>query len=459
MRDKMKDENDVEVMLGDPKKAILSMTIPLIVSYLVSQINMFVDIAWCSGLGTDATSAVSAMSPIYWIIVSLGLGLGVGASATVSSYIGRQDKKKAESLAAQILVFTTLISLLITPILYLLIGPTISWMGADGIRGLCIEYCLPYIVMCLFLILNGVISGLLRSEGAAKRAMFILVLSAVINMFLDPVMIYGLGLGVSGAGWATVFATMISTMIGLYWYMNGYTFLKLSFKNFRFKWDELKEVLYVGIPRSAEGMIVNFMSLVQLVFVISCGGVIGAALYGIPWKFVSIGIIPATAMGAALIPVCSAALGKNNLKKAEKGYKYTLFTTTVVLTAIGAFIFVFADYLVVPFTYSESMASLRPEFAKILRIYSLFIPFFGFIEIGSALLQSIRKSHLSLACSLLRNILIVTLLYFASKISMDAIYWSLFISEIIGGIMMISLANYEFKKYKKSKESTRTLSL
>lgn len=455
----MKNENDVEVMLGDPKKAILSMTIPLIISYLVSQINVFVDIAWCSGLGEDATAAVSTMTPIYWIIVSLGLGLGVGASATISSYIGRQNKEKAESLAAQTLMFTVVISFITSPVLYLLIGPTISWMGADEIRDLCMEYCLPYIVMCVFLILNGVISGLLRSEGAAKRAMFILVLSAVINMILDPLMIYGLDLGVSGAGWATVSATIISTMVGIYWYMKGSTFLKLSFKKFHFKWDELKEVLYVGIPRSAEGMIVNFMSLVQLVFVIACGGVIGAALYGIPWKFVSIGIIPATAMGAALIPVCSSALGKNDLKKAEKGYKYALFTTTVVLTIIGAFIFVFADYLVIPFTYSGSMESLRPEFAKILRIYSLFIPFFGFIEIGSALLQSIRKSHLSLACSLLRNILIVTLLYFASNVSMDAIYWSLFISEIIGGIMMISLANYEFKKYKNSKESIRPLSI
>lgn len=446
----MNETKDMKVMLGDPKNAIRSMTLPLIVSFLVSQINIFADIAWCSGLGEDAASAISAISPIYWIISSLGTGLGVGASATVSRYVGKKDKEKADSIASQTIVFTILISLVISPLIFLVMDPTISLMGARSIEGLCIAYCIPFVILCTFVILNGVIAGLLRSEGAAKKAMVVLVISSIINIIIDPILIYGLNMGIAGAGWSTSLSTLVGTMIGFYWYAKGTTYVKLTFKKFKFKMDEIREVLYVGLPKSTEGILTNFMSIIQRAFIITCGGVIGVALFSIPWKFVSLGIIPASAISAALIPVCSSALGKNDIKKAEIGYRYSLITATTILTILAIIIFIFADYLVIPFTYSDSMVELRPEFAKVLRIYAIFIPFYGMIDIGSAILQSIRRSHMSLACSLLRNGMILVLLFFASKISMDAIYWSFLVAEIVGGLGMITLAYYEFEKYKRN---------
>ena len=80
----MNTTKDLESMLGDPKKAILSMTLPLIVSYLIVQINLFVDTSWCSGLGSDASSAVSSISPLYWVVAGLGTGIGVGASTAIA---------------------------------------------------------------------------------------------------------------------------------------------------------------------------------------------------------------------------------------------------------------------------------------------------------------------------------------------------------------------------------------
>ncbi len=439
---------DLDVMLGDPRKAIKYMTVPLIVSFLVAQINVFADTAWCSGLGATASSAVSTIFPIYWIIAGLGSGLGVGASASISRYLGRDDKTKAESLAVQTLVLSIIMAAAITPLMYFLIEPISLWMGAGPIAPLCRAYMEPQVLLSVFIILIGAVSGLLRSEGAAKKSMTILLLSAVLNMILDPVLMYGLGMGLAGAGWATVIATAAATCLGLYWYHAKKAYLELSLKGFKVKRDEMWEILYVGIPRVTESVIVNAMSLVQRYFVIICGGTIAVAFYNIPWRFVALADVLPMAIGSALVPVCSAALGQFNFAKAEAGYRYSFKIAMAYMIVISVVLFVFAEYCVLPFTYSPSMAELRPEFVRILRIYVIMIPFIGMIDIGSAILQSLRMAQLSMISSLLRNLMLVLLFVVASTVSMDAIYWSLVVTEIVGGLLMMGLAHWGFKKYK-----------
>ena len=126
----------------------------------------------------------------------------------------------------------------------------------------------------------------------------------------------------------------------------------------------------------------------------------------------------------------------------------------IFMTAIAALLFIFADWVIIPFTYSSSMAALRPEFVHVLRIYALLIPFIGMIDIGSSILQSLRMAQISMISSFARNLLIVILLFFASSVSLDAIYWSLFVSEVIGGILMLWLAKAGLKHYRAGKESS-----
>ena len=180
-------------------------------------------------------------------------------------------------------------------------------------------------------------------------------------------------------------------------------------------------------------MLISVMSMVQRIFVIACGGTSAAMFYNIPWRFVSISEVVSQAVGSALIPVCSAALGRKDFAKAETGFRYSLTLTMVVMTAIAAVLFVFADWVIIPFTYSESMVEFRPEFAHVLRIYALLIPFIGMIDIGSSILQSLRLAQIS-------------------SVSLDAIYWSLFVAEVVGGLLMLWLAREGFRHYRHGRE-------
>ena len=446
----MDPRKDLETMLGDPKKAIRSMAVPLIFSYLIVQINIFADTSWCSGLGADASSAVSSISPVYWIVSGLGTGIGVGASTAIARCLGRGERSKAESLATQTVVLSLIISAVFTPILFMLIDPVVIGIGAEDVIGLCEAYIYPIVLLMVFVIMEGTVSGILRSEGAAKSSMVMLCLSATVNMVLDPLLIYGAGLGLAGAGLATGLATVFSSALGLYWCLSGKSYVRLSFRGFRFKRREIWDILYVGIPRATESILVSMMSLVQRVFVIACGGMAGAMFYNIPWRFVSLACVISMAVGAAMIPVCSAALGRKDMDRAMTAYRYSILISVSSMSIIAAMLFIFSDLCVIPFTYSPTMEELRPEFAHVLRIYAPMVVCMAFVDMGSSMLQALRRAQISMVSSFIRNLVIVMILWYASTVSMDAIYYGLLISEVFGGALMMYLAHVEMGRYRRS---------
>ena len=443
-----RESRDLERMLGDPKAAIRSMFVPLAVSFLVVQINLFVDTSWCSGLGSDASSAVSSISPVYWIVSGLGTGIGIGAATAIARYLGRGDKASADRIASQTIVLSLIIGVISTPILFLLIDPLVFMMGADDILTLCRTYIYPQVLAGTLIILDGTVSGIIRAEGAAKRSMVVLLLSAGVNMVLDPIFIYTLDLGLAGAGLATAVAATASAALGLWWYRRGKLYLTLRKKDMRPDMADMKEILYVGIPRSTETILISLMSMIQRIFVIACGGTAAAMFYNIPWRFVSISMVVSQAVGSSLIPVSSAALGRRDYDKAETAYRYSLVVSVGVMTVIAIVLFAFADWLIVPFTYAPTMAQYRDEFAHVLRIYALLIPFMALIDVASSMLQALRMAQISMVSSFLRNLVVIVLLYFASTVSLDAIYWSLVVAEVFGGLLMVWLARSGFRHYK-----------
>ena len=437
---------DLKVMLGDPRKAVLAMSGPLIISFLVVQINSFADTSWCSILGVDPSSAVSTISPVYWIVSGVGTSIGVGAATSIARCLGRREKDRADALVAQTMAVSAVIAIVLTPVMYLLLDPSISMMGADDIRDLCRAYIDPIVVCTVAMVLNGVIAGILRSEGAAKRSTVMLLVAAVLNIILDPIFMFVLDMGIAGAGWATSISTIASMLVGLWWFARGSVYLRMSFEGFRFDLGMIKDIMLVGIPKTVETTLISVMSMIQRIFVIICGGSVGAALYNIPWRFVSLSEVVSQATGSSLIPIVSAAMGQEDHRRAADACAFSLRITLIAMTVIAALLFVFADWAMIPFTLSESMEELRPQFAHVLRIYAVMMPFIGLIDIGSSILESLRLAQLSMISSFIRNVIIIAFLMAACTMSMDAIFYSILVSEIIGGALMMGIAMHEFRK-------------
>ena len=441
-------ERDVSLMMENPGRAVKLMAIPVGFALLIAQINSFVDATWCATLGSDALAIIGLSSALYLILVGIGVGIGVGSSTAVARRLGLGDRDGANSRASHAIALILMISLVLTPTLLILRRPLLALMGAGDLLDEASDYLIPKFLGSSMIMLSGVIAGLLRAENAVKRSVAVLVTGSVLNLMLDPVFIFYFDMGVTGSPTATVTATAIANSVGIYWYLRKRMYVRPSLRGFRFRKDLLDDILYVGTPQTAELVFINAVNLLLNWFVINNAGPEGLAIYTMPFIFINMATIPATAVATALIPICSVAFARRDYDRAWEVYHSIVRITIIIVMLLGIAVFVGSEYLITAFTYSPDSAGLRPEMANALRIYCMCLPFWSIIPLGSAMLQSLRKAQKSTLSAVIRNLLLIAFYAFASSFSLEAILWSFVIAEVIGGTMMYLWGIWAFKSEK-----------
>ena len=451
----------VDTLLGNPRKAILAMSVPLIIAMIAQSANNLIDAVWVAGLGPDALAAVGFIFPLFFILIGIGNGVGIGASSAIARHIGRGDKVGVDSTATQSIVLITIFGALMTAFMLVFQRDLLVMMGTDHTIDLCVEYGTPIFAMTLLFFFNGLLSNLLRSEGAAKRAMVTQVLAAVINIILDPFFIYdyGLGMGMAGAAWATIVAVAISfTLIFFWFFIKRDTYIKISVKHVRLEKATVYDILRVGIPASLEMIVMSLFSIVvNLIIVMSDRGTDGLAIFSSTWRIVQMLMIPNMAIGGAVVPVFAAAYGARRFDKIKEAYFYALKVCTVIMTVLVIITLITADWMVMLFTYSDSVAVLKDDMASCLRILSLFLPFMSWGFVGAGLFQSMGLGLYSFICTVVRNglqipaawILLVTV---GTTVS---ITWGIssmeILGSIIGGLWSLLLLRSIIRKHPASK--------
>lgn len=439
--------DDAKVMLGDYRKALVAMTVPLFISLIIAQANTFIDTFWCSMLGSTALAAVGVVSSYYMVIVGLGSGIGIGVSAVIAAHIACGDKRSADRTASQALVFMTVIGLICTPIL-LLIGDPILKLVADDAFSEAADYALPYYLGAVVLVVQGIMVGILRGEGAAKRSMVITVVTALLNIVLDPLFAFVLDLGIVGLSLATVVATTVSMVPFVYWYFikTQTSYVDIRLKGFRFDSGALREFLSVGAPKALEIDIMWGLNFILCYFVMVCGGSSSVAVYTTGWKYVDVIQVPSTALGGALVPICSAAFATGDRVKLRFAYLYTMVRAVAITAVLAVVLYVFSDYAVMVFSNSESSRSLEGPMAEAIRIYVLVAVMFSAITVSSSFLQAIRRSGCSMWSTLLRNLVLIAVFAALCHTTPVAMWWGFVGAEVFGLVLMCGWAEYEYRK-------------
>ena len=431
----------VDTLLGNPKKAIIAMSVPLIIAMIAQSANNLIDAVWVAGLGPDALAAVGFIFPLFFILIGFGNGIGIGASSAIARHIGRGDKRAVDSTATQAIVLTVIVSIAVMVFMLLTQRSLLDLMGAGKTLDLCVQYGTPVFASTVILLLNGLLSNLLRSEGAAKRAMSTQILAAVINIILDPFFIYdyGLGLGMAGAAWATIVAVTISLMVISFWFfVKRDTFIKISIRYIRLEKDTVSDILRVGVPASLEMIVMSLFSIViNYIIVQADQGTDGLAIFSSTWRIVQMLMIPNMAIGGAVVPVFGAAYGARRYDKIKEAYFYAIKVCAIIMTVLVIITLLTADYLVMLYAYSEEVAPLKDDMASCLRILCLFLPFMSWGFVGAGLFQSMGLGLYSFICTVIRNglqvpaswILLVTV---GTAVS---ITWGIMSMEILGSIV------------------------
>ena len=438
-------ETRVATLLGDPKKAIIAMAIPIMLSLVVAEVNSLADRAWCSGLGVEAIAAISVVRPMYNVYVGLGSGLGVGAAAVISRNIGAGRKKDASSCAIQAIIIGLVFGTILTPILYLVQPGLLDVIGSEDIHGVTMSYMTCYTLSLAIIVANGVIGGVLNGQGAAGLSTTMMIVLAVSNMILDPIFIYVLGLGITGASMATVIATVLSMSLGL-WYMFGRkTFLRYDRSVLGFDLSHMRSIAKAGIPQMLEFVVIYAMDMVLNMIVISCAGSEGLTIYSTPDAIVCIMIVPAMAVGSAVVTVASSAYGQRNIARMQEAFRFSVRFGIGMVLATVILVELIPSVFMSLFTYSGEMAALKPQMVDTMRILAIYAPMFSMTPICSGFLQAMKYPSFSVIIAVVRNLILIGLFLIAATISLTAICWFLVLGHLIGAMIIITVTFFTFR--------------
>ena len=397
----------VRILLGDPKKAVIKLSLPMMVGMLVQTLYNLVDGIWVAGLGKDALAAIGLFFPVYMIIVSLASGLSVGGSSAISRKIGAKDKKMADCAAIHSLTMTLILGLLITIATFPFLSRIFSMLGATGqVLKYVTGYSRIIIGSTLIIFFSNIAGGILRGEGDTRRTMYVMILGSVLNIFLDPLFIYVFKMGINGAAWATILSITISSLFLFKWiFVNKSTYVSFDFKHARYNPSIINEILKVGLPASFSQLSMALAVFVINIIIVKVGGTDGVAVFTSSWRIVMFGIVPLLGIAIGVTAVTGAAYGARDVDKLKTAYFYGVKIGFVIELLIAALVYIFAMQLAFLFTYSKGSASLSPDMILALRILVLFLPGVPLGMITSSMFQGIGKGMYAFWVTFLRTII------------------------------------------------------
>lgn len=440
-------EQGIGILTGDQRKGIVALSVPLFIAILIQQLNNLVDSVWVSGLGAGPMAAIGLVSPLYIAVIGVGNGLGIGISSAISRRIGANQRSAANQIASQGVLLALIISAVLTVLLLATAEPVLMVFGAGDTIDECMAYAIPIYISTVFLVMSGVLSSMLRGEGAARRSMYVLCIGAALNIVLDPIMIYTMGMGAAGAAWATSIALAVSTIIPLHWYfVKKDTFVSIS-KPAGFSREVVSDILSVGLPEMLELSLMSVFNIFLNYYVVVVGGTGAVAIYSAAWRVLFLLITPAQAIGGALVSMCSAEYGMGRMDQIKDGFAYSMRISIGIMVVLSMLLALFTVPIAGVFTPTDDLAYMQGQMEYLMIVMAAFLPAFSLVYTGSSLMQALKKAGQAMINTVLRNVLITAMFAFIAfnAMGLHSLWWALFAGEIAGGLMMCLHAFYVLK--------------
>ena len=399
-------ENKMGVMPIAPLLA--GMAVPMMISMLVQALYNIVDSVFVARISQDALNAVSLAFPLQNLMIAVGGGTGVGMNALLSRSLGEKDQAQADR-AANTGIFLFLLSAVIFGVCgFLLARP--FFLAQTDIPSI-VDYGTDYARICLGLSV-GIFSQfcferLLQSTGRTVYSMITQLIGAVINIILDPILIFGLfgfpRMEVAGAAAATVFGQIIAALIGLWMNLRFNKDIHIRLRDIRSDRTVAREIYRVGLPSIIMQSIGSIMTFGMNKILISFTDT-ATAVFGAYFKLQSFIFMPVFGLNNGMVPIISYNYGAARLNRVKKTFRLTAATATVIMV-IG-----FSAFNLIPgtllgfFSPSAEMLSIG---TVALRIISVSFLLAGFCIIAGSMFQAIGNPVHSLIVSICRQLLVL----------------------------------------------------
>lgn len=430
----------VNLLKGDPKVAILKLSIPMIIAMLLMSTYNLVNAVWVAGLGSDALAAVGFITPLFMVLIGLGNGLGAGATSVIARRIGAGDRVGANGAAMQAIVLVLAISVVITILLIALARPLMLLFGAGKTVDLAVEYGNIVFLGTVLILFTNVVYAILRAEGDTKRTMYVMGASSILNIILDPILIYYFKMGIAGAAWGMIVSLILVTVVLLYWFLiKKDTYINLSWNVNLKETRNIRDILSVGLPASCEFFLMSFLAIFINAMLVMVSGTDAVAVYTAGWRVVFFAIIPLVAISTSVVSVTGAAYGGRHYEKFPVIHSFSILLGIGIAVAISILTWLFASQISFIFTYSAEGAHLAPAIASFLATMCIFYPFVPPGIMSSSIFQGTGRGISSLILNVLRNMVFMAssayLLGVVFGLGEHGVWYGIVIGDILGGIV------------------------
>lgn len=421
-------------------KLLINMSLPMMISMLVQALYNIVDSVFVARISEDALTAVSLAFPLQSLMIALGGGTGVGVNALLSKSLGEKDYDKANKAAANG-VFLAAMSYLIFLVIGLVAVNPFYRSQTDNAQIL--EYGRQYMtVVCCFsfgLYTQFIFERLLQSTGKTFYTMITQGTGAIINIILDPILIFGYfgipAMGVTGAAVATVIGQVIAGIFAIILNQKKNTEIRLSVKAFKPDLQIIRTIYVVGIPSiimQSIGSIMTYgMNQILMAFTSTA-----AAVFGVYFKLQSFIFMPVFGLNNGMVPIIAYNYGAEKKDRLIKTMKLSI-TYAVCIMIVGFLVFqIFPAQLFMLFDASETMLSIG---IPALRIISTHFLLAGFCIIIGSVFQALGNGVYSMIISMTRQLVVLLpVAWFLAKLGNVSYVWFAFpIAELASLAMSV----------------------
>ena len=440
MREKSQPPQENKMGVMPVNRLLLTMSGPMMISMLIQALYNVVDSMFVSYISESALTAVSLAYPMQNLMIAVATGTGVGINALLSRNLGEKNFPMVNRTAGNA-IFLGLISYVVFALLGLfgsriyftvqVSDPEIIQMGQD--------YLSVILILSIGCFGQVLLSRLLQSTGKTFYSMVIQMVGAVLNIILDPIMIFGLlgfpAMGVAGAALATVISQVVGTLMGLYYNLRKNPEIQFSLNQLRPSAPIIARIYSVGVPsillQTVSSLLIFGLNQILVAF-----SETATAVYGVYFKLQGFAFLPIIGMNNGMVPIIAYNYGAKKPERILQTIKLAITYALIIMVVAVAVFQIFPTQLLGFFQASPEMLEIG---VPALRILSLCFIIGGFTIVSSSVFQALGRGLLSMSISIFRQlVLVLPLAYFFSLTGkLEMVWWAFPVAEVLAGLLAL----------------------
>ena len=405
----------MNILTDDVKILIRKLAIPASVGTLFQTLYNIVDTFFAGKISPEALSALAKSFPIYFILIASSIGITVAGTSLIGNSIGEKNQKKASTYFSQLIIFSLILTLFITYIgltysdnIFILMG------SSDEVKNLGLDYTNIIFYGSFLFIVVVALNSLLHAEGDTKTYRNALIIAFLLNIFLNPILIFGFwfipAFGMKGIGIATLIAQLVSLIIIFNKVLNSRLIKDLIINNFIPKIYYFKNIFFQSMPIIIS--ICGYSVASAIVFKYAgLSGEYAAAGYGAGTRIEQVVLLPILGINTAIITIIAQNFGAKNILRIKQTYITAIKYAFIIMIISSLFVYLLAEIITGLFSNDLNVI----EFGKLyLQISAFVLPAYPIFFLSNGFFMALKKSENALVANIFRNVIFPFLVFYTA---------------------------------------------